>query len=96
MLSVERGSFSLVSVSSASLVILKAISGGEQLKFYALVAQTLPRLVRVNEGELFETGEPSERTELMRAAFADQLVSVPDVDFVEAAIKTVVSTIDMD
>lgn len=86
MLSVKRGSFSLVSVSSASLVILKALGGHPDLRFFAVVAQALPRLVRITENELFETGEDQAETELQKARYADEIVSIPDLDYIESAI----------
>lgn len=86
MLTVERGSFSLVSVSSASLVVLKAPGGKQRLRFFAIVAQTLPRLYRIKADEIFDIGETPARTELMRVRFADDLVAIPDLDYVESAI----------
>lgn len=88
MLTVERGSFSLVSVASASLIVVKTVSGGA-LPFYALVAQALPRLVRVSEDELFDTGEATEPTEVVRAGYTDQLVSIPDIDYIEATLQPI-------
>ena len=90
MLTVERGSFSLVSVSSASLVIVKAIAERDNLPFFAIVAQMLPRLVNIKSDELFETGENAEKTELQKARYADEVVSIPDLDFVELAIESVI------
>lgn len=43
MLTVERASFSLVSVASASLVIIRGNTDQALLPFYALVAQTPPQ-----------------------------------------------------
>lgn len=89
MLTVARVSFSLVSVSSASLVVLKAVGGRPELPFFAIVAQTPPRLVQIAENELFETGEPHESTELQRVHYAKELVSIPDLDFIETDIMSV-------
>ncbi|MEX0942994.1 MAG: chemotaxis protein CheW [Pseudomonadales bacterium] len=90
MLSVKRGSFSLVSVSSASLVILKALGGNPELRFFAMVAQALPRLVRIKENELFETGEDSGETELQKVRYADEIVSLPNLDYIESSILEVI------
>lgn len=90
MLTVERGSFSLVSVASASLVILKALGGKHDLQFFAIVAQALPRLVRITENELFATGEDTETTEVAKARYADAIVSIPDLDYIEAVIYEVI------
>ncbi|PDH42191.1 MAG: hypothetical protein CNE99_00290 [OM182 bacterium MED-G24] len=73
MLTVERGSFSLVSVASVSLIVVKMVSGGA-FPFYALVAQALLRLVRVSDSELFDTGEATEAAEVVRTGYTDQLV----------------------
>jgi chemosensory pili system protein ChpC len=90
MLTVERGSFSLVSVSSASLVVLKALGGKQNLPFFAIVAQALPRLVRITENELFATGEDTETTEVAKARYADSIASIPDLDYIEAVIYEVI------
>ncbi len=89
MLTVERGSFSLVSVASASLVVLKALGGREGLSFIAIVAQALPRLQRISEDMLFETGEEPTRTEVMRVRFGNDIVSIPDLDYVESCVAGV-------
>lgn len=89
MLTVERGSFSLVSVASASLVVLKALGGREGLDFIAIVAQALPRLHRISEDQLFETGEGATRTELTRVRFGNDVVSVPDLDYLEWSVANV-------
>jgi chemosensory pili system protein ChpC len=89
MLTIERASFSLVSVSSASLVISRAIGGSEDFDYLAIVAQSLPTLIRLSEGQLFETGETPERTELLRARYLDEIISVPDFDYIESEIQRV-------
>ncbi|MFT7549212.1 MAG: chemosensory pili system protein ChpC [Candidatus Azotimanducaceae bacterium] len=89
MLTQKRASFSLVSVSSASIVILRAISGEDDFKYLAIVAQSLPRLIRVTPDELFETGDSVERTELIKARYGDEVFAIPDIDFVESEIRRV-------
>lgn len=89
MLTVERASFSLVSVSSANLVILRTLGEEADFSYMAIVAQTLPRLVRVAPDELFATDDAADKTELVKARLGDDLVSIPDLDFVEAEIRTV-------
>ena len=88
MLTVERGSISLVSVASLSLIVVKMVSGGA-FPFYALVAQALPRLVRVSDSELFDTGEATEDAQVVRTGYAGQLVSIPDIDYIEATLQPV-------
>ena len=92
MLTVERASFSLVSVSSASLVILKGLNDQNRLPYYAIVAQTAPRLVDLMEEMLFETGESAARTETDIVRFEDEVISIPDLDYVETAILNVIDT----
>ena len=92
MLTVERASFSLVSVSSASLVIVKGLKNQNELPYYAIVAQTAPRLVDLMEEMLFETGETAEQTETDRVRFEDEVVSIPDLDYVETAILNVIDS----
>ena len=89
MLTIEKASFSLVSVSSASLVVLRAIGGSGDFDYIAIVAQSLPTLMPLSEDQLFETGEPPERTELLRARYLDEVISVPDFDYIEAEIQRV-------
>ena len=89
MLTVERASFSLVSVASANLVILRTLGEGSEFSYMAIVAQTLPRLVRVAPDELFATDDDAEKTELVKARLGDDLVSVPDLDFIETEIRSV-------
>ena len=43
----------------------------------------------LSEDQLFETGEPPERTELLRARYLDEVISVPDFDYIEAEIQRV-------
>lgn len=89
MLTVARASFSLASVSSASLMILRALGGSDELAWFALVTQTLPRQVQLGPEQLFETEEPPEETELMKARFQEDLISIPDLDYVETRIRQV-------
>ncbi len=89
MLTVERASFSLVSVASANLVIVRTLGEAGEFSYMALVAQTLPRLVRVAPDELFATGDVAEKTELVKARLGDDLVSIPDLDFIESEIRSV-------
>jgi len=86
MLTVERASFSLVSVSSACLVIIKALGDQAELSYFATVAQTQPRLVELSEEMLIVTGETPARTETDRVRFEDAVISIPDLDYVEASI----------
>lgn len=89
MLTIERASFSLVSVSSASLVILRALGGEEDFQYMAIVSQALPQLLQLGSDELFETGEPTERTEVLKARYADEIIAIPDFDYIESEIRRV-------
>ena len=89
MLTVERASFSLVSVASANLVIVRALGDTSDFSYMALVAQTLPRLVRVAPDELIAIDEPAEKTELVKARLGEDVVSIPDLDFIESEIRGV-------
>lgn len=92
MFTVERASFSLVSVSSASLVIIKGVTDQKGLPYHALVAQTVPRLVELTEEMLIDTGESVGRTEAARVRFEDDIISIPDLDYLEAEILSVMKT----
>lgn len=89
MLTMARASFSLASVSSASLVIVRALGGGDDLPYFALVAQTPPRLNQVTPDELFEEDDPPQPTELARVRFQKELAAIPDMAFIEAEIRKV-------
>lgn len=90
MLSVERASFSLASVSSACLVIIKGLNDQEDLPYHAMVAQTAPRLKELTKEMLIETEEPVAKTEAVKVRFEDGIISIPDLDYVEAEIRKVI------
>ncbi len=92
MLTVERASFSLASVSSAGLVVIRGLNDQDDLPYHAMVAQTTPRLVELTAETLFETGETPEKTETARVRFEDDILSIPDLDYVEAALRNILIT----
>ena len=92
MLTVERASFSLVSVASASLVVIKGLNDEADLPFYALVSQTAPQLVMVEDEMLFATPEAVARTERAKVRFENDIVSIPDLDYIEASFRNVLIT----
>lgn len=89
MLTVERASFSLVSVASASLVVVKGLNDQADLPFYALVSQTPPLLLQAEDEMLFATPEPTARTERAKVRFENDIVSIPDLDYIEASFRNV-------
>ncbi|MBV1876473.1 MAG: chemotaxis protein CheW [Pseudomonadales bacterium] len=89
MLTIEKASFSLVSVSSASLVVLHAIGQNSEFEYTAIVAQALPELVQLLSAQLITTTEPAARTELTKALYFGQLMSIPDFDYIESKIQGV-------
>ena len=86
MMTVERASFSLVSVASASLVILRGMSDPGSLPYYALVAQTSAVAHKISAEMLFETGESLALTESARVRFHNDVLSVPKLDYLEAQL----------
>lgn len=92
MLTVERGSFSLVSVSSACLVVLKTVSGASDFSFFAMVAQAEPKLVAITADELFAVDEPADQTEVERVGYGDEVVSIPDLDYIESRLAGVLES----
>ena len=86
MLTVERASFSLVSVASACLVVVRGTEDQKSLPYYALVSQTSPEPHEITQEMIFETGEAVQRTETSRVRFHDDVLSVPNLDYVEAAL----------
>ena len=89
MLTLECASFSLVSVASASLIIVKGLNDQEELPFYAIVSQTPPREIEVEEEMFFVTGEEPARTERAKVRFENDIVSIPDLDYIEASLRNV-------
>ena len=89
MLTVERASFSLMSVSSASLVVIRAPRMTGDIEYIALVSQSLPSLVRIHPTELTESGEKVERTELMKVRYGEEVLSIPNLDYIESKICSV-------
>ena len=87
MLTVERASFSLVSVSSASLVILRALGGQEDFSYIAIVAQTQPGLVQLTADELFSTDDEVAKTELQKVRYGDDVLGIPDLIYIESEIR---------
>jgi chemosensory pili system protein ChpC len=86
MLTVERASFSLLSVSSASLVVIRSPRITGDVQYIALVSQALPRLARINPTELIESGEKVELTELMKVRYAGEIVAIPNLEYVESEV----------
>jgi len=94
MLTVERASFSLVSVSSASLVVIRSPRMTGNVQYIALVSQALPRLVRIKPSELSEAGEKVELTELMRVRYGDEVLAIPNLDYIESEVCRVAFAAD--
>lgn len=88
-LTFNRGSFSLVSVSSASLVILRTLRTRDDLPFYAIVAQAVPELLQLSKNSIDDSLEEIEETELAKAKIGENIVSVPDLEYLEASINEV-------
>ena len=86
MLTAQRASFSLFSVASASLVIVRGTSDQAALPFYAVVSQTVPDTYEINAEMLFETGEASAQTEISKVRFNNDVYSIPNLDYIEAAV----------
>lgn len=83
MLTVERASFSLVSVASASLVIVRGDTDQALLPFYALVAQTDPLAHQIIDETLSGTEGKIERTEIAKVRFNNDVLSVPNLDYLQ-------------
>lgn len=86
IMSIERASFSLVSVASASLVVMRGVLDQQQLPFYAIVSQTFPEAYEINPELIIETGEDTEKTEVCRVRFQNEMLAIPDVEFVENSL----------
>ncbi len=93
IMSVERASFSLVSVASASLVIMRGLTDQDRLPFYAIVSQTRPEEHSINPELIIETGEDTEKTEVCRIRFRNEMLAIPDVEFLESALLETVEPV---
>jgi chemosensory pili system protein ChpC len=90
MLTVERASFSLVSVASASLVIVRGDADQALLPFYALVAQTHPVAHEVIDEMLLGTEGTIARTEIAKVRFNNDVLSVPNLGYFQEALLNAV------
>jgi len=89
MLTREGASFSLMSVASASLVICTALGGDDEMPYFALVAQSLPRLMRLSSEELKESHEQTLDTELLMVRLNGQPATIPDLNYIESTLAAV-------
>jgi len=89
MLSVARASFSLISVASASLVVVRTINGTDELPYFSIVAQALPRLIRTSSDQLFETQDQTEATELMKVRLGEEVAAIPNLESIEESLLEV-------
>jgi chemosensory pili system protein ChpC len=89
MLTRAGASFSLMSVASASLVICTALGGSEEMPYFALVAQSLPRLMRLTSDELKESHEQTLETELLIVRLNGQPATIPDLSYIESSLSAV-------
>ena len=89
VLTVAGATFSLVSVSSACLVIVRSVTGSEEVPYFAVVAQTLPHLISLSAEVLCEIqGEPAD-AELARARLGEDIVAIPNIEYIEQAVQSV-------
>ncbi|MDH5738373.1 MAG: chemotaxis protein CheW [Gammaproteobacteria bacterium] len=85
----KRTSFSLVSVASASLIIVRTLRTRDDIPFYAMVSQAAPDEIQVSEETLTDSMEELEDTELARAKIGNTVVGIPDMEFIEASLNEV-------
>ena len=89
MLTTARATFSLVSVSSACMVIVRGVTASEEVPYFAIVAQMLPHLIRLSAEALYETPEEPASTELARARLGEDIVAIPDIETIEKAVEQI-------
>lgn len=85
----SRSSFSLVSVASASLVIIHTRRTRDDIPFYAIVSQAAPELLQISQEMLVDSMEELEEMELARAKVGETQVSLPDMEYIEASLNAV-------
>lgn len=86
MLTRAGASFSLMSVASASLVICCALGGKDEMRYFALVAQALPRLMQLTAEELIESQEDTVATELSLVRLNGKPAVIPDLEYIESCL----------
>jgi hypothetical protein len=86
MLTRANASFSLMSVASASLVICTMLGGNVEMRYFALVAQALPRLMNLTPDELIESQEDTVETELSIVRLNGQPAVIPDLEYIESKL----------
>ena len=89
MLTIKRASFSLVSVSSASLVVVRALGDWQGFRYYALVAQAQPQRVMIDDDELLDAADEIAMTEVLKVRYGNLVVSIPAVDYIEAQVDLI-------
>ena len=92
MLAAERASFSLISVASASLVVCTGITKPDELPYYAIIAQVMPKLQRIMPNELIETGEATKATELQKILCRGDPAIIPNLDYIEEKLLEAIVT----
>ncbi len=72
------------------IAVLNGIGGDPELPFYAIQLQGIPRLVQVDQANIGAISEPGESLPLVRdhALLQDAEVLIPDLDGLEALIKS--------
>jgi len=83
----NRGSFSLVSVASTSLIIVRTLRTRESIPFYAIVSQSRPELIEVGPGLMGDINEDLDDNEIARAKIGGTVLSIPDLEFIEASLN---------
>jgi len=81
------------------IAVLNGLGGDPELPFFALQLQGIPRLVQVDQANIGAISEPDESLPLVRdyAMLQDTEVLIPDLDGLEALIKSAgltVSSVD--
>jgi len=77
------------------IAVLNGIGGDPELPFYALQLQGIPRLVQVDQASIGAISGPDETLPLVReyAMLQDAEVLIPDLDGLEALIKSAGQTV---
>ncbi len=72
--------------SNAKVAILKALSGGSKMPYYALMTQGFPRLVNIASDQLLDDSEHS--SEYFYSAYLnEEVVRIPKLERVEETIR---------
>ena len=69
--------------------MVRALGDWRGFQYYALVAQAQPQRVMIHDDELSDVADEIAMTEVLKVRYGNQVVSIPDVDYIEAQVDLI-------